>query len=139
MLNMSDITTLSFWKAVGARVLYTFMAAIVPYVLLVQSGEVSITDALSISGLTAFAALLTAVASLPEIDTKTMPVWQAIGHRVLRTGAQSIAAGIAGALLLQDVPWQAVLIGAAGAVVTTLLRTFMDVLPETAQDQTQHG
>lgn len=127
---MTNITTAAFWRATGARVLYTFLAALLPYVALVQVGEVTLTNALSISALAAVAALVTALANLPEIDTATMPLWKAIGHRVLRTAGQNVAAGIAGIALLQDVPWQAVAVGVAGATVATLLRTFLDVLPE---------
>lgn len=127
---MSQITTAVFWRAAGSRVLYTFLATLVPYVILVQTGEVEVYDALSIAGLAGLASLVTSFANLPEISTATMPMWKAIGHRVLRTFGQNVAAGIAGFVLLQDVPWSAILVGVAGAVVTTLIRTVLDVLPE---------
>lgn len=127
---MSSITTAAFWRATGARVLHTFLAALLPYVALVQVGDVTLAAAFSISGMAALASLVTSLANLPEIDTATMPLWKAIGHRVLRTAGQNVAAGIAGIALLQDVPWQAVAIGVVGATVATLLRTFLDVLPE---------
>ena len=130
-LIATGVFTGAWWKATGARVLYTFLAALVPYVILVQAGEVAILDALSISGLAALASLVTAIADLPEIETGTMPLAHAIGYRILRTFGQNLAAGIAGVLLLQDVPWTAVLTAAAGACLVTLLRTFLDVLPET--------
>lgn len=131
VLIQDGVFTGTWWKATGARVLYTFLAALVPYVLLVQTGQVAILDALSISGLAALASLLTALADLPEINTGTMPLAHAIGYRVLRTLGQNLAAGVAGLLMFQDVPWTAVLTAAAGACVVTLLRTFLDVLPET--------
>lgn len=127
---ISNIQSAAFWRSVGARVLYTFLATLLPYVALVQVGDVTLTAALSISALAAVASLVTALANLPEVDTATMPLWKAIGHRVLRTAGQNIAAGIAGIALIQDVPWQAVAIGVVGATVATLIRTFLDVLPE---------
>lgn len=127
---MTMVNTAAFWRATGARVLYTFLSALLPYVILVQTGQVSIMDALSISALAGVASLVTALANLPEITTATMPLWKAILHRTLRTLGQNVAAGLAGVLLLQDVPWEAVAIGALGAVVATLVRTFLDVLPE---------
>ena len=130
---MSNVTSAVFWRATGARVLYTFLATLMPYAALVAAGSVAIVPALSVSGLAAFAALVTAFANLPEINTATMSIGVAILHRVLRTGGQSLAAALVGITLLEGVPWQAALIGAAGAIVTTLIRTFLDVLPESVQ------
>lgn len=135
---MSKILTPDWWLAAGQRAAYTALAVLLPVAMQLVTGEVSATFALSAMGLAAVASLATSLAGLPELTDAVRTPWVAILSRVAKTAGQSLVAAIGTAYLLSDVAWTEVWQVVAGASLTTLLRTILDViaLPETTPIET---
>ena len=128
------VFTRAWWEAAGARVTDTALAALAPLAFLLVAGDVAPTALLSLVAVQALAAFATALAGLPEITDRTVPLWRAIVARVARTLGQSLATVLVGVELLEQIVWSDAWILVAGATLYTLLRTFRAWLPETVDD-----
>lgn len=129
---MSEIFTPTWWEAAGQRAAYTALAALLPLAALLVGGDVSPLYVLSLTGLAALASLVTSVAGIPEVSDRTVPLWRAIIVRVAKTAAQVAAPALGSVLLLEQVGWYELGVAVGGAALTTLVRTLMRWLPETA-------
>jgi hypothetical protein len=127
------VFTRAWWEAVGSRVAYTALAAMLPLVALLVAGDIAPRGVLSLVAVQAVAAFATALAGLPEVTGKTVPLWRAILARTAKTLGQSLATAFAGVELLEQIAWADAWILIAGATLYTLLRTLRDWLPETAE------
>lgn len=127
-----ELTSPAWWQAATTRAAYTALAALLPLVGLLVTGQVAdlwvvvLTVALAL-----VASLATSLAGLPELGDREVPLWLAVLARCGRTAGQVLAASLAGAVLLTDVDWPTIGLQVAGAVLTTLVRTLMAALPET--------
>ncbi len=126
------IFTRAWWVAAGQRAAYTALAALLPLVTLVFAGTVDVVHVLLVVALAVVVSLATSAAALPELTDTTVPLWKAVTVRVLRTTGQTLVANVGGAVILTDLDWGAVVIAVAGAAATTLVRTVLARLPETA-------
>lgn len=126
------IFTRAWWVAAGQRAAYTALAALLPLVALVFAGTVDVVHVLLVVALAVVVSLATSAAALPELTDTTVPLWKAVTVRVLRTTGQTLVANVGGAVILTDLDWGAVVIAVAGAAATTLVRTVLARLPETA-------
>ena len=130
----AGVFTRSWWSDTGTRVAATVLAALLPLVTQIATGAVQVDYALSVTAMAGLGSFLTALAVLP--DEGSRPLWQAIVWRAVRTVGQVAGASLAGYVLVQEVPWQVVLVTVTGAVATTVLRTLLDRLnlPEVAAE-----
>lgn len=125
------LLTLTWWTAAGQRAAYTALAALLPLAALLVAGDVTTTYVILVVALALAASLVTSLAGLPEVAGRDVPIWLAVVVRVTKTGAQTLAASLGGAVLLTDVDWKVAGTAVAGAALTTLVRTLMTYLPET--------
>lgn len=126
----TQITSLSWWEAAGQRAAYTALAALLPLAMLLVSGQVDVVYVLLVVALAVVASLATSLAGLPELTDRAVPPWAAILTRVVKSAAQVLVSSLGGAVLLTDVHWSTIGTAAAGAALTTLVRTLMVYLPE---------
>jgi hypothetical protein len=125
------IFTRVWWDAAGTRAANTAIAALLTLAVLLVGGDVTPLYVLEVVAVAALASLVTSMAGIPEVTGKVVPLWRAILVRSVKTFGQMLAAALVGAVTLSDVAWQTVAIAVAGAVLTTVLRTLRDYLPET--------
>jgi hypothetical protein len=126
---LTNLTNATWWKDAALRALYTALAIALPYLGAAFVADVPwVTIALTAS-LGFLASLVTSVAGLPEVAGVNLPWWLAAVERVVKTFAQSLAAGFIGATLITDVDWAFVLQAAALAALTSLVRLILATLP----------
>lgn len=128
-MKLSVLFSLSWWKAAGLRALYTAVAIAIPYIAAVQLADVPWAMAASAAALGALASIVTSLFGLPESEHVKLPWWMTALERVVKTFAQSLAAGLAGATFLHDVDWPLILQAATGAAFISLLRLILATLP----------
>lgn len=121
-----------WWIATGQRVLYTMLAAVIPFALKLAGGEVSVLYVLSLTGFAAVFAFVTALARLPETEGAQVPLWRAIAWRLVRQAGQTLAAAVVAYQLVEEVPWADTFQALGGVLLVTLLRTLLDSLPESS-------
>jgi hypothetical protein len=127
-----SVFTATWWDAAWKRAAYTVLAAILPAVTLLLIGEVT---ALYVAGMAAAAALLslaTSLAGIPETGPTAVPLWRAIITRTLKTAGQVALPALAAVTVVTELDWQGLAVQVGGAALTTLIRTVMANLPETA-------
>lgn len=124
----------------GKRAAWTALAALLP---MVAVGTVPVNSWAWVAGVVggaALASLLTSLVSLPEAIGERVPVWAAIGARVLRTAAQVALPAVVTAVALQDVPWADVGRLVAQAAAVTLIRAVLVLLiPGAALPETKEA
>ncbi len=127
------ITSRTWWSAAGRRALRTLLVTLVPFlpVLLTSPTSDQLVRAASTLAIAALLSLATSLASLPELGVGAVSWWVAIMQRAARTAAQVLAAGLATAVVVQDVPWLALLSQALAAAAGTVVLALIDRLPET--------
>ncbi|MCC4906984.1 holin [Microbacterium sp. cx-59] len=126
---LTNLTNAAWWKDAALRGLYTALAIALPYLGAALVADVPwLTIALTAS-LGFLASLVTSVAGLPEVEGVELPWWLAAVERVVKTFAQSLAAGFIGATLITDVDWAFVLQAAFLAALTSLVRLILATLP----------
>lgn len=126
---LTNLTNATWWKDAALRALYTALAIALPYLGASLVAQVPwLTIALTAS-LGFVASLVTSIAGLPEVEGVNLPWWLAAVERVVKTFAQSLAAGFIGATLITDVDWAFVLQAAALAALTSLVRLILATLP----------
>lgn len=126
---LTNLTNSLWWKDAALRALYTALAIALPYLGAALVADVPwLTIALTAS-LSFVASLVTSIAGLPEVEGVDLPWWLAAVERVVKTFAQSLAAGFIGATLITDVDWAFVLQAAALAALTSLVRLILATLP----------
>ncbi|MFB3980321.1 holin [Microbacterium proteolyticum] len=126
---LTNLTNAIWWKDAALRGLYTALAIALPYLGAALVADVPwLTIALTAS-LGFVASLVTSVAGLPEVEGVDLPWWLAAVERVVKTFAQSLAAGFIGATLITDVDWGFVLQAAFLAALTSLVRLILATLP----------
>ncbi|AQY02030.1 holin [Microbacterium foliorum] len=128
-MNLSNLTSRTWWRSAGLRALYTAIAIGLPYVGGALIAEIAWLTAASAAGLGFLASIATSLAGLPEAEGVDLPWWLAALERVSKTFAQALAAGFLGATVLSDVSWSTVLQAAAIAALTSLLRLILATLP----------
>lgn len=126
---MTNLTNPTWWKAAGLRALYTAVAIAIPYIAAVQLTDVPWLMVASAAVVGAILSLATSLFGLPESESVNLPWWLAALERVVKTFAQSLAAGLTGATFLHDVDWPLVLQAAVGAAFISLLRLILATLP----------
>ncbi len=120
--------TAAFWRRIGWSLLRTGLAALTPFIPALIADPVG---AWSLAALTVGLALVltvaTALVSVP--DPTASPWWEVAITRALRQFGQMVVAGTAGAVILTDVDWRAVLTAAAVSALTTLILAAIDAIP----------
>lgn len=128
-MKLSNLTNPLWWKDAGLRAAYTALAVAVPYLAGSLIAEVPWVTLLLTAALAFLASIVTSLAGLPEVEGVHLPWWLAAVERVVKTFAQSLAAGFVGAVLISDVDWAFVLQAAALAALTSLVRLILATLP----------
>ena len=127
----SDLTSSSWWKAAGIRVVYTVLAIVVAYLLPgLEGGFASIQWVFvgSAAAMGAILSLLTSLAGLPETVGKNVAWWLAALERVSKTFAQALLATIGASALLHEVDWSMALQTAGLAALVSLFRLILATL-----------
>lgn len=127
---MSNLLNRTWWRAALLRALYTAVAIAIPYVAAVQLADVPWLMVLSAAAVGVILSLATSLFGLPESESVNLPWWLAALERVVKTFAQSLAAGLTGATFLHDVDWSLILQAAVGAAFLSLLRLILATLPK---------
>lgn len=126
-MKLSLLSSAAWWKDAGKRAAYTALAVAVPYLGASLLADVPWVTVLLTAALAFLASIVTSLAGLPEVEGVNLPWWLAAVERVVKTFAQSLAAGFVGATLITDVDWafvlQAALIAALGSLVRLILAT----------------
>ncbi|MDQ1206219.1 holin [Microbacterium sp. SORGH_AS_0862] len=128
-MKLSLLTSRAWWKAAALRALYTAVAIAVPYLGGALLSDVPWLTIASAGALGFAASLATSLAGLPETVGTNLPWWLAAVERVVKTFAQSLAAGFVGATLITDVAWSTVLQAALISALVSLLRLILATLP----------
>lgn len=126
------VFTAAWWLAAGQRAAYTALAALMPLGALLFTGDVTPLYVISVVGLSLLSSLATSLWGVPEVTDRVVPLWRAVVVRVLKTAGQVGAPVLGSVLLLEEVGWYELGVTLAGAALTTLVRTLMAYLPETA-------
>ncbi len=122
------IFTVAFWRATGWGLLRTTLAGLVPFVpALVAHPSRALMPCLSTVGLLLVVAVLT---SLRRTTDPSGPWWKLMIARGLRQFAQFTLAGIGSDVMLSDVGWQRLLIGALASAISTVLLTVLTFIPK---------
>jgi hypothetical protein len=127
-----SVFTATWWDAAAKRALYTALAAILPAVTLLLIGEVSPVYVAGMAAAAALLSLATSLAGIPETGAAAVPLWRAIITRTLKTAAQVALPALAAVTVVTELDWQGLAVQVGGAALTTLIRTVMANLPETA-------
>jgi hypothetical protein len=126
-VKLSNLTNPTWWADAGKRAAYTALVVAVPYLGASLLADIPWVTVLLTSALAFVASIVTSLAGLPEVEGVDLPWWLAAVERVVKTFAQSLAAGFVGATLITDVDWafvlQAALIAALGSFVRLILAT----------------
>jgi len=126
-VNLSNLTNPTWWADAGKRAAYTALVVTVPYLGATLLADIPWVTVLLTAALAFLASIVTSLAGLPEVEGVNLPWWLAAVERVVKTFAQSLAAGFVGATLITDVDWafvlQAALIAALGSLVRLILAT----------------
>lgn len=133
------ITSTSWWRAAALRALYTAGAIALPYLGASALGGVPWLTAGSAAVFGFIASLVTSLAGIPEVDGVGLPWWLSAVERVVKTFAQSIAAGFGSAVLLTDVHWSTIVQAAALASLASLVRLILATLPADPTVPVQDG
>lgn len=128
-MNLSNLSNPLWWKDAGLRATYTALAIALPYLGASLLTEIPWVTVLLTAALGFLASIVTSLAGLPEVEGVDLPWWLAAVERVVKTFAQSLAAGFVGATLITDVDWVFVLQAAALAALTSLVRLVLATLP----------
>lgn len=126
---LSNLTNGLWWRDAALRAVYTALAVALPYLGASLIADIQWVVVGSVAGLGFLASLATSLAGLPEVDGVDLPWWLAAVERVVKTFAQSLAAGFLGAALLTDVDWSTVLQAAALSALVSLVRLILATLP----------
>ncbi|MDI9889987.1 holin [Microbacterium sp. IEGM 1404] len=128
-MKLSNLTNSLWWKDAAVRATYTALAIALPYLGASLLTEVPWVTVLLTAALGFLASIVTSLAGLPEVEGVHLPWWLAALERVVKTFAQSLAAGFIGATLITDVDWAFVLQAAFLAALTSLVRLILATLP----------
>lgn len=128
-MNLSNLTNPLWWKDAGLRATYTALAIALPYLGASLLADIPWVTVLLTAALGFIASIVTSLAGLPEVEGVHLPWWLAAVERVVKTFAQSLAAGFVGATLITDVDWAFVLQAAFLAALTSLVRLILATLP----------
>ncbi|MDF2045162.1 holin [Microbacterium sp. Kw_RZR3] len=128
-MKLSNLTNPTWWADAGKRAAYTALAVALPYLGASLLADVPWETVLLTAALAFVASIVTSLAGLPEVEGVNLPWWLAAVERVVKTFAQSLAAGFIGATLITDVDWAFVLQAAALAALTSLVRLILATLP----------
>ena len=126
------IFTRTWWAAAWKRAAYTALAAVLPAVTLLVLGEVSPVYVAGMAAAAALLSLATSLAGIPETTGTPVPLWRAIVTRTLKTAGQVALPALAAVTVVTELDWQGMAVQVGGAALTTLIRTVMSYLPETA-------
>ena len=126
---MTNLTSARWWRDASLRALHTTIAVAVPYLGATLIADVPWLTIILAGGLAAILSLATSLAGLPEVEGVDLPWWLAAVERVVKTFAQSLAAGLVGPVLITDVDWGVVLQAAALSALLSLLRLILATLP----------
>ena len=127
-----SVFTAAWWDAAWKRAAYTVLAAILPAVTLLLIGEVSPVYVAGMAAAAALLSLATSLAGIPETTGTPVPLWRAIVTRTLKTAGQVALPALAAVTVVTELDWQGLAVQVGGAALTTLIRTVMSYLPETA-------
>lgn len=128
-MNLSNLSNPLWWKDAGLRATYTALAIALPYLGASLLSDIPWVTVLLTAALGFLASIVTSLAGLPEVEGVHLPWWLAAVERVVKTFAQSLAAGFVGATLITDVDWAFVLQAAFLAALTSLVRLILATLP----------
>lgn len=128
-MKLSLLSNAAWWKDAGKRAAYTALAVAVPYLGASLLADVPWVTVLLTAALAFVASIVTSLAGLPEVEGVNLPWWLAAVERVVKTFAQSLAAGFVGATLITDVDWAFVLQAAALAALASMVRLILATLP----------
>ncbi len=138
-MKLSNLTNSTWWADAGKRAAYTALVVAVPYLGASLLADIPWVTVLLTSALAFLASIVTSLAGLPEVEGVNLPWWLAAIERVVKTFAQSLAAGFVGATLITDVDWAFVLQAALIAALGSLLRLILATLPADPTRQTLRG
>lgn len=127
-----SVFTATWWDAAWKRAAYTALAAILPAVTLLLVGEVAPVYVAGMAAAAALLSLATSLAGIPETTGTPVPLWRAIVTRTLKTAGQVALPALAAVTVVTELDWQGLAVQVGGAALTTLIRTVMANLPETA-------
>lgn len=126
------IFTRTWWDAAAKRAAYTALAAVLPAATLLVLGEVSPVYVAGMAAAAALLSLATSLAGIPETGAAAVPLWRAVITRTLKTAGQVALPALAAVTVVTELDWQGMAVQVGGAALTTLIRTVMSYLPETA-------
>jgi hypothetical protein len=129
---MSNLTSLSWWKAAGIRALRTALVILAPFVPTVLA-DGNYLLALSAAGFAALSSLVTSLFGIAETEGKVVPWYWALTERVTKTAAQALLTVFGTATLFEQVDWSAAPAIVGTAVLGSLLLGVLKTLPETTQ------
>jgi len=129
MTSLSVLLTPDFWKGIGFALFRTFVAAVFPF-LLAYSAGVPILPLAVVSqvALVLIITVLTSFKGLPEPGPNAT-FWDILGSRFIRQFTQFMIAGIGTILLVENVPWTTLLLGAFASAAATAMQASLIVIP----------
>ncbi|HEY0249719.1 MAG TPA: holin [Gryllotalpicola sp.] len=124
---ITSLTSATWWRAAGLRILKTIVAIAIPYLGVAALADVPWIAIASAAVLGAIGSLITSLLGLPD-DTGS-PLLVQLFERGLKTFLQALLAGIGTDVFVTQVEWLTVLQTAALATALTLLTTLRTALP----------
>lgn len=131
---MHSLFSVAFWRAVGWALARTLLAGVAPFLPLLVADPVGAWPA-AVSTV-ALLLVVTVATSLSGIPTPgDAPWWQILTSRGLRQFGQFVAAGLASAVVLQDVDWTQLLTGGATSGISTVVIAALTLMPGNPDQQ----
>lgn len=129
-MTFSHLLTWSWWRAALIRSARTAIVTAVPFVPVSYTEQVPYISIVYAASFGFISALLTSLAGLPETDGTTIPWWQAVLSRVVKSIAQGAVSAFGTAVLITDVDWVLVANAAWVSGFGSLLLAVLSQLPE---------
>ncbi|MGC3954645.1 MAG: hypothetical protein QM804_10385 [Propionicimonas sp.] len=124
--------TTQFWRSIGWALVRTFLAGVIPFIpgLTANPAETWPAAASTIVVLLVVT-VATSLRGIPDPDAASW--WQLLLSRGLRQFGQFVAAGLVGAVVVSDVDWRTLLVGAAASALSTVVLAALTILPSSPQ------
>lgn len=117
-----------FWRSIAWSLVRTALAGVTPFLPELFSDPAGAWPlVVGTVGLLLIVAVATSLSGIATPDTA--PWWQVLISRGLRQFGQFFVAGLAGALVLSDVDWIALLQGAGASAGSTVILAALTIIP----------
>ena len=128
MNEMFVIFTVDYWKTMGFALLRTLIAGLVPFATAYSAGVP--VDFVQTALTIALLLVVTILSSFRGVPIpQEAPFFEVVLARFLRQFAQFTIAGIGTAVLITEVDWKTLLLGALASAVATALIAALTVIP----------